>query len=110
MGTRELTHPHRMWAMTKCAKCSVMCRYVETINLVHHIVGNLLYYSIAVDPTMIAILDSIYAQQAKVTEQTYVDTLWLLNYSAMHHDATIRYTASDMVLHIHSDASYLSKP
>ena len=28
----------------------------------------------------------------------------------MHPDATIRYTSSDMVLHIHNDASYLSKP
>ena len=28
----------------------------------------------------------------------------------MHPNATIRYTASDMILHIHSNASYLSKP
>ena len=59
---------------------------------------------------MLAALGSISAQQAKGTEKTYADTLWLLNYSAMHPNATIQYTASDMVLHIHSDASYLSKP
>ena len=48
--------------------------------------------------------------QAKGTELTYTNTLWLLNYTATHPDATISYTASDMILHIHSDASYLSEP
>jgi hypothetical protein len=32
----------------------------------------------------------------------------MLNYLATHPDATIIYHASDMILHIHSDASYLS--
>ena len=32
----------------------------------------------------------------------------LLNYCATHPDATIRFHSSDMILHIHSDASYLS--
>ena len=59
---------------------------------------------------MLAALGSIVAQQAKCTEKTYADTLWLLNYSATHPNTTIWYTASDMVLHIHSDASYLYKP
>jgi hypothetical protein len=31
----------------------------------------------------------------------------MLDYLAAHPDATIRYHASDMVVHIHSDASYL---
>ena len=82
----------------------------KTINLMQKIVGTLLYYSIAVNPTMLTALCSITAQQAKGTEKTYVDTLWLLNYAATHPNATIRYTASDMILHIHSDTIYLSKP
>jgi hypothetical protein len=32
----------------------------------------------------------------------------LLDYLATHPDAAIRYHASNMILHIHSDASYLS--
>jgi hypothetical protein len=32
----------------------------------------------------------------------------MLDYLSTHPDATIRYHASDMILHIHSDASYLS--
>ena len=82
----------------------------KKINLVQQIVGTFLYYSIAVDPTMLAALVSIAVQQAKGTEKTYANTLWLLNYAATHPNATIRYTASDMVLHIHSDASYLYEP
>jgi hypothetical protein len=33
----------------------------------------------------------------------------LLNYASAHPDATFRYHASDMCLHIHSDTSYLSE-
>ena len=59
---------------------------------------------------MLTALGSIAAQQSKGTEKTYADTLWLLNYAATHPNAKIRYTASDMILYIHSDASYLSEP
>jgi hypothetical protein len=34
----------------------------------------------------------------------------LLNYAATHPEAVVRYHASDMILHIASDASYLSEP
>ena len=34
----------------------------------------------------------------------------LLNCAATHPDAAIQYRASDMILHVHSDASYLSEP
>ena len=74
------------------------------------IVGTLLYYSIAVDPTMLTTLSSIAAQQSKGTEKTYPDALWLLNYTATHLNAKICYMSSDMILYIHSDASYLSEP
>jgi hypothetical protein len=43
-----------------------------------------------------------------VTEKTRAATNLLLDYLATHPDATIRYHASDMILHIHIDASYLS--
>ena len=59
---------------------------------------------------MLSALGFISAHQGKVTEKTYTDTLWFLNYSATHPNATIWYTSSDMLLHIHSDASYLSEP
>jgi hypothetical protein len=44
----------------------------------------------------------------KGDQKTQAATNQLLDYLATHPDATIRYHASDMILHIHSDASYLS--
>ena len=59
---------------------------------------------------MLTALGSITAQQSKGTGKTYADTLWLINYAATHLNAKIRYTPSDMILYINSDASYLSEP
>jgi hypothetical protein len=53
-------------------------------------------------------LNDIVTEQTKATDKTQAATSQLLDYLATHPDATIRYHASDMILHIHSDASYLS--
>ena len=82
----------------------------KTGRLVHQIDGNLLYYTIAVDVTMLVDLSSIALTQYKGTNKTYDETLWFLNYVATHLDATISYSTSYIILHVHSDASYLSKP
>ena len=59
---------------------------------------------------MLTGIGSIATQQSKGTEKTYADTLWLLNYATTHPNTKIRYTASHMIIYIHSDASYLSEP
>jgi Reverse transcriptase (RNA-dependent DNA polymerase) len=74
------------------------------------ITGKFLYYSRAVDPTMNVTLSTLASQQAKGTEQTKKDAAKFLNYCATHPEATLRYHASDMILKIHSDASYNSEP
>ena len=74
---------------------------------VQQVCGTFLYYAIAVDQTMLAALNSISAAQANATTTTMGDIAWLLNYTATHPDATIHYHASNMILHISSDASYL---
>jgi hypothetical protein len=53
-------------------------------------------------------LNDIATDQTKATEKTQAATNQLLDYLATHPDATIQYHASDMILHIHSDAFYLS--
>jgi hypothetical protein len=53
-------------------------------------------------------LNDIATEQTKATERTQAATNEMLDYLATHQDVTIRYHTSDMVLHIHSDASYLS--
>jgi hypothetical protein len=67
-----------------------------------------LYYARAVDPTVLMPLNEIATEKTKATEKTQAATNQLLDYLATHPDDTIRCHASDMILHIHSDASYLS--
>jgi hypothetical protein len=53
-------------------------------------------------------LNDIATEQTKATEKTQSATNQMLDYLAPHPDAIIRFHASDMIFHIHSDASYLS--
>lgn len=78
------------------------------IQRLQQIIGVLLYYARMVDMTMLVAIGTIASEQAKGTKKTMDAAIQLLNYAATHPNATIRYTKSDMVLHIISDASYLS--
>jgi len=73
------------------------------------ITGTLLYYSCAVDPTMLVALNAIATQQSSPTEQTMEQVRQLLDYCASQEEAVLTYQASDMVLAIHSDAGYLNE-
>jgi hypothetical protein len=77
---------------------------------IQQIVGSFLYYARAVDPTILMALSAIAAQQSTPTEYTRDRVNQFLDYMATHPDTTIHYQASDMVLNVHSDASYLSAP
>jgi len=73
------------------------------------VIGVLLYYGRALDLTMLVTLGSLAAAQAEGTQATLDACTQLLNYAATHPEAVLRYEASDMILNIHSDASYLSE-
>ena len=73
------------------------------------VVGAVLYYARAVDLTHLAGLSLIASAQNEATVNTELRVEVLLDYLATHPDATLRYWASDMILNIHSDASYLSE-
>jgi hypothetical protein len=75
---------------------------------IQKVTGSVLYYARAVDPTVFMPLNDIAAEQMKATEKIQAATNQLLDYLATRPDSTIRYHASGMILHIHSDASYLS--
>ena len=77
---------------------------------VQQVVGSLLYYALAVDCTLLVALGEIASSQSAPTQDTMKKLTWLLNYVASNPNASIRYEASDMCLHVHSDASYLSVP
>ena len=74
---------------------------------VQQVCGTFLYYAIAVDQTMLEALNAISVAQAPATTTTMGDIVWILNYAETHPDAAINYHASDMILHVARDASYL---
>jgi hypothetical protein len=74
---------------------------------IQNITGSVLYYARAVDPTALIPLNVIATEHITSTEKTQMAANHLLDYLATHPDTTIRYHKSDMILHIHSDASYL---
>jgi hypothetical protein len=81
----------------------------KDINKLQQITGALLYYARAVDPTLIMPINFLASEQSNATEITADKVIKLLNYCNTHPETKIRYHASDMILHIHSDASYLSE-
>jgi hypothetical protein len=79
------------------------------LTRLQEIIGTLLYYARAVDSTMLVALGSLASAQSKGTKATAQAATQLLNYCATHPDAEVCFHASDMILHVHSDASYLSE-
>ena len=65
----------------------------------------LLFYARAIDSTAIGELAT---EQSEGTKTAMQKLSQLLTYCATHPDATVRFTASDMILAVESDASYLS--
>jgi hypothetical protein len=76
---------------------------------IQQVLGVLLYYGRAVDSTLLVALSSISSMQAAPTALTMELVKILLDYVATHPDAILTYERSDMVLAVHSDASYLSE-
>ncbi len=58
---------------------------------------------------MLAALGSITAQQATPTKIKTMQKKQFSDYATMHPDAIVTYQARDMILSVHSDASYLSE-
>ena len=80
------------------------------VKMVQQISGNLLYYARAIESPILPALNEIAHRQATPTQNTLDKCKMLLHFCASHPNASIRYTASDMILHIDTDASYLVLP
>jgi hypothetical protein len=76
--------------------------YVAT----NHIKPTLMFFAIdrCIHPT------SEQDSQSKATKSLMKRCKHFLDYMATHPNASIRYYASDMILNVHSDASYVSAP
>ena len=81
----------------------------KDVKRVQKIVGSILYYARAVDMTVLIGLSSIAVEQTIATTKTMGRCHQLLDYLATNAEAKIRFYASDMVMNVHSDASYLSE-
>lgn len=71
--------------------------------------GVFLFYSRAVDPTMLTAVTKISSQQSKPTRATLQAVDRLLSYAERYPTAEVIIRASDMQLHAQSDASYHSE-
>jgi len=79
-------------------------------RFIQQVCGKFLFLGRAVDSTLLCPISAIASQSSKLTTDRMQHTLQLLDYLATKEDAVLSYHASDMVLAVHSDASYLSEP
>ena len=79
-------------------------------KFVQQVCGKFLFLGRAVDSTLLAPISAIASQSAEPTEETMEHVKQFLDYLATQEEAVLTYSASDMVLAVHSDASYLSEP
>ncbi len=84
------------------------CLDKNGIRNVQCIMGSILYYARTVDMTVLMALSTIASEQTVAMEQSFDRCTQLLDYLASNSNATVQYYASDMVMNIHLDASYLS--
>jgi len=69
-----------------------------------------LFYGRAVDSTVLTPISAIASQSANPTQETLAHTNQLLDYLATQEDAVLTYNRSEMIMAVHSDASYLCEP
>lgn len=74
------------------------------------VVGSFLYYSIAIDNTILPALNELSSAQAQPTQKTKTKAQRLMDYLNTYPVAFLRYHASDMVLHVDTDTAYLVVP
>ena len=79
------------------------------VKFLQQVIGVFLYYARAVDSTMLVALGSLAAAQTQATQHTLSLLHHFMDYALCNPSAKVRFHASDMILHIHSDASYLSE-
>ncbi len=79
-------------------------------KIIKEVCGVFLFLARRVDGGLLPALSALASQQANPTEQTMELCKQFLDYMASQDKVILTYKASDMVLAVHSGASYLSKP
>ena len=73
-------------------------------------VGLIFYQSRALDSITMVALNKLGGEQARVTEKNRDACNILLDYVTTYPNPKSRFYASDMILHVDSDAAYLVQP
>ena len=81
----------------------------DDIKYIQKAVENFPGYVRALDPTILVELGTLAAAQSKGTEETKEWVVHVIDYCVTNPYAKLRYHAINMILRIHSDASYLSE-
>jgi hypothetical protein len=79
-------------------------------KFIQEVCGVFLFLACGVDGSLLPALSALASQQANPTEQTMALCKQFLDYMASQDKAVLTYKASDLVLAVLSNASYLSKP
>ena len=74
---------------------------------IQKIIGTFLYYDCAVGCIMLPALNTLAEQQSSTTKNTEAAITHFLDYAATNMYVIIQYKASNMIIQIDSDASYL---
>ena len=82
----------------------------EQKRRIQKIIGTFLYCARAVYCTILPALNTLAEQQSSPTKNKEAAITHFLDYAATNPSAIIQYKASDVIIHIDSDASYLSEP
>ena len=86
------------------------CLDKHRTKFIQEITGKFLFYTRAVDGTVLTALSMITSKQATLTEKILKKIKCFLDCAATHPNVIIMYRANDMILATHSNASYLSEP
>ena len=78
-------------------------------KFIQEVTSMVLFCAQAINSTMLTSLSAIASEQANPTEQMFKWTKQFLDY-ATNNEAVVAYHASNMILAVHSDDSYLSEP
>jgi hypothetical protein len=82
----------------------------EDKKLLQRVIGTLLYYSRAVDPSICTAIHQLGSIQSKPSQNDMRKMDKLLQYVSKHRNIGIRFYASNMLLQSLSDASFLCRP
>ena len=77
------------------------------IKLLEKVTGKFLYIARALDDTMLHAVNELVTSKSDGIQETVADIAYFLDFCACNPNPVKLYRASDMILHIHSDAAYL---